>query len=414
MKKVNFASVRMSLYAVLVGLYVTSCGSPQTDPSPFPVAKIREAIGKPTALNLGDEIKGVTYVPLEATSDDGSLIDGVYDYAVTGKYIYVLPVKEPRIVLFDRNGRFIKTLIHEGQGPGEFSGMPTCIQADESRNRLYLYNGNQVYEYTLDGDFVRGYTHEYQVLYARHLGEDRLAGVSFPFQPFHDGAFGLGIFTVKGDTIAIKNDFYTPSLPREKCGFTIGIAANYSDMSRSVLFKTGSNDTVFSISADTIEAVCVLDLRNSEAEAIRSLDISDFSNIQDSKKAPEDIFVQDMFDTPNRYYFRLWYNEGSYVASVDKETGKTLVEKCEMPGSLKDLADANLQHGMEGTRSYRDFPIWGRVFGKELVQVVTPYELSLYKSLPAISFPKALDIDEEEGNPIFIFYSLKAPLSAGR
>lgn len=35
------------------------------------------------------------------TTDDASLIDGVYDYAVTDRYIYVFPVKEPRIVLFD-------------------------------------------------------------------------------------------------------------------------------------------------------------------------------------------------------------------------------------------------------------------------------------------------------------------------
>lgn len=50
---------------------------------------------KPGLLGLGDEIKGVTFVPLEVTTDDASLIDGVYDYAVTDRYIYVLPVKSP-------------------------------------------------------------------------------------------------------------------------------------------------------------------------------------------------------------------------------------------------------------------------------------------------------------------------------
>ena len=65
---------------------------------------------------IRDRIKGVTFVPLEVTTDDASLIDGVYDYAVTDRYIYVLPVKEPRIVLFDRQGRFIRTLVKEGQG----------------------------------------------------------------------------------------------------------------------------------------------------------------------------------------------------------------------------------------------------------------------------------------------------------
>lgn len=47
-----------------------------------------------------------------------SLLDGVSEYALTSKYIYVSPVKEQRIVQFDRKGHFIKTLIPFGQGPG--------------------------------------------------------------------------------------------------------------------------------------------------------------------------------------------------------------------------------------------------------------------------------------------------------
>ena len=126
-----------------------------------------------------------------------------------------------------------------------------------------------------------------------------------------------------------------------------------------MLFKTGSNDTVFCISADRISAACVLDLKNSDAEVIRSLDVTDMSNLRIEKKDPKDIFVQDMIEFPAHYYFRLLYNQGYYIASVDKKTGKTLVEKCEMPGSIYELADANLQHGMQGTRSYRNFPVWG-------------------------------------------------------
>ena len=140
-----------------------------------------------------------------------------------------------------------------------------------------------------------------------------------------------------------------------------------------MLFKTGSNDTVFCISADRISAACVLDLKNSDAEVIRSLDVTDMSNLRIEKKDPKDIFVQDMIEFPGHYYFRLLYNQGYYIASVDKKTGKTLVEKCVMPGSIYELADANLQHGMQGTRSYRNFPVWGRVIKDELVQVCLLY-----------------------------------------
>ena len=119
----------------------------------------------------------------------------------------------------------------------------------------------------------------------------------------------MGLFSRKGDTIAIKNDFYSFLLPHEKSGFTTSIASAYSDAQNSVLFKTGSNDTVFCISADRISAACVLDLKNSDAEVIRSLDVTDMSNLRIEKKDPKDIFVQDMIEFPAHYYFRLLYNQ---------------------------------------------------------------------------------------------------------
>ena len=401
MKSVKLASILFYLNSVFVVSCFVSCGSSPTEASSLLTADIRGGMDKPGLLGLGDEIKGVTFVPLEVTTDDASLIDGVYDYAVTDRYIYVLPVKEPRIVLFDRQGRFIRTLVKEGQGPGEFSGILPCIQVDERNDRFFLFSNNRVWEYTLEGEFIGQSTHEYSVIYMRHIGKDRFAAISFPFQPFNGGGFGLGLFSRKGDTIAIKNDFYSFLLPHEKSGFTTSIAPAYSDAQNSVLFKTGSNDTVFRISA-----ACVLDLKNSDAEVIRSLDVTDMSNLRIEKKDPKDIFVQDMIEFPEHYYFRLLYNQGYYIASVDKKTGKTLVEKCEMPGSIYELADANLQHGMQGTRSYRNFPVWGRVIKDELVQVVTPYELNLYKSLRSITIPQELNLKGEEGNPVFVFYSL--------
>lgn len=286
MKSVKLASILFYLNSVFVVSCFVSCGSSPTEASSLLTADIRGGMDKPGLLELGDVIKGVTFVPLEVTTDDASLIDGVYDYAVTDRYIYVFSVKEPRIVLFDRQGRFIRTLVKEGQGPGEFSGILPCIQVDERNDRLFLFSNNRVWEYTLEGEFIGQSTHEYSVIYMRHIGKDRFAAISFPFQPFNGGGFGLGLFSRKGDTIAIKNDFYSFLLPHEKSGFTTSIASAYSDAQNSVLFKTGSNDTVFCISADRISAACVLDLKNSDAEVIRSLDVTDMSNLRIEKRTP--------------------------------------------------------------------------------------------------------------------------------
>lgn len=383
-----------------------ACSSPKSDVSTCPIADVRAGISHPGSLKLSDEIEDVVYVPLEVTSNDASLIDGVANYAVTSQYIYVLPVKEQRIVLFDRQGHFIKTLIPFGQGPGEFSGYVASMQADEKNNRLYLFSTDRVEVYTLDGEPVRHFTHDYQVVYQYSLGNDRLAAVAMPYVPFQEGSFGIGIFAENGDTIAMKNDFYTPLVPRDKSGLTIRIAAAYSGQLKSVLFKTGCNDTVYRMSDNQILPACVLSLRNSDKEIVSSVDVTDFNSLRDFGDN-QDYFVSDIFETPARYYFRLRNNQGHLVASVDKETGETLVEKCEQPASLAELSAATLQHGMLGTRSYQGFPVWGSTAGNDLVQVVTAGELDFYKSLHSVSIPDQLKGLEEDSNPVFIFYKLK-------
>lgn len=62
----------------------------------------------------------------------------------------------------------------------------------------------------------------------------------------------------------MKNDFSSPLVSHEKAGFTIALATAYSDMEESVLFKTGSNDTVFRVTADDILPACVLRTGNSD------------------------------------------------------------------------------------------------------------------------------------------------------
>ena len=99
MKSVKLASILFYLNSVFVVSCFVSCGSSPTEASSLLTADIRGGMDKPGLLELGDEIKGVTFVPLEVTTDDASLIDGVYDYAVTDRYIYVFPVKEPRVNL---------------------------------------------------------------------------------------------------------------------------------------------------------------------------------------------------------------------------------------------------------------------------------------------------------------------------
>lgn len=385
-------------------LLLSSCNSTPTTPTACVTADIRKEMNNLSILPLDEEIESVTYVPLEVTADDASLIDGVIDFAITSKYIYVLVGKESRIVLFDRQGHFLRTFLQQGQGPNDFNGMIGFIQANEADDRFYVM-GNKVGVYTLEGKFVEDLPINFPIIYAHHLGKGRVGAIAMPLIPFQDGSFGIGVFRENGEMIMNKNDFYSPLVPRENSGFTFGILGSPSDVEQqSVLFKMASNDTIFRLSADTIQPALVARLGNSDEEIIRGL------NTQNIKRFPGDgdIFIVDMFETSRYFYLRMKLDETFYVASVDKQSGQTIVEQCDVPEKdANNLADINMQLGMIGTQSYNRFPIWGRVLGNNLVQVVTPYEMEIFKEQAKIAIPQGLEEINANENPVFIMYKIK-------
>lgn len=144
---------------------LTACHPKAETSIEIPSANLRELISSASTLALNEEIERAEYIPLRTTDNPQSLLDGAAGFAVTSKYIYVYPVKEQRIALFNRQGDFIRTLITFGQGPGEFNDMLSDIQADEERNRLYLFGMSGIWEYTLEGEYLQKYEYKQQALF---------------------------------------------------------------------------------------------------------------------------------------------------------------------------------------------------------------------------------------------------------
>lgn len=238
-----------------------------------------------------------------------------------------------------------------------------------------------------------------------NLSDKEIGAISFPFVPFEQGSFGMGIFTNQGDTVTIENNmFYSPLVPKEKSGFTMDIAASYSQYPPSMLFKSGSNDTIYRMKSNGIEPSFVVKLDNSDKQIARSLDITDFAGMRNLEDE-NDIAMTDIMETEKTLYLRFRYQHINHVASINKETGNVKIEKCHQPKDYMTMARANLLQGMSGTRSYKNFPVWGRVENKELIQVIIPYELSLYVNEP-ITIPTELKNIKEDENPVFAFYRL--------
>ena len=385
-----------------------ACQSPDdTQQADFQTVDIRSVINKDSQLDWNNHIQSSRYIQLQETNDEASLIDGISDFALSDQYIFILPIKERRIAMFDREGHFIKTLIKEGPGPDEFNGMLSGIQYDKQSNHLFLF-GNKISEYTLEGKLVRSVNQTRPTMFVRSLSPERFGAVAMAFMPFQNGSFGIGVIDDKDSLLFHKNDFYSPLVAPEKSGLTTHLASALSEYNHTMLFKIAGNDTLFRITTDTILPACVLRLDNSEEEIKRALDITDFSDIPGLKRDNRDIFVQDIQETKDYFYFRCRYNQGFNLIAVNKRTGEVLNERCEQPAPLQELAkNGTFVYGLLGSRSYNNFPVWGQFIGKELVQVVTPSELSAFKDMNSVTIPEELKNIDEEGNPIFIIHQLK-------
>lgn len=337
---------------------------------------------------------------MEITQDGASLIAGILDFTVTDSFIYILPMKESKIMQFDRKGHFVKNVVAYGEGPGEYNGFPQNIYADAAANRFYIANMDKTWEYTLSGEFVGVKKRTNMISYEYKIATDRYAAVSYLNVPFHiPGIFGVGVFSENEDTIVMKKNFLSlDNVPAEESGFTnVSVAWNQNNL----LFKTVSNDTVFRLIKDTIIPAYILKSQNSTREIIRGLKVRNSDGA-----APDDVWDWDMFETPSFFYYRFVLNNEFYIITMNRLTGEPSIQKCSVPtNDIYQLVQLNRLLGLVGVKlSNMKIPFWGSRFGKELVQIITAPEWLFFKDK---GYVKGMDNLTEDDNPIVVVAKLK-------
>lgn len=355
------------------------------------------AVGKIFSV---DEIDSIEYIPLEITPDGSSLIAGILDFTITDNFIYILPLKEQKVMQFDRKGHFVKDVVVYGEGPGEYNGFPQNIYADETVDRLYIANMDKTWVYTSSGEFVEVRKRANMISYEYKIAADRYAAVSYLNVPFHiPGIFGIGVFSEKEDTVTIKRDFLSlGNVSAEVSGFTnISVAWNQNN----VLFKTISNDTVYRLTENDIVPAYVLMLKNSPHEIVRGLEVRNSDGA-----AQDDIWGWDMFETTSFFYYRFILNNEFYVVAVNRLTGESYIEKCAMPtDDIYQLIQLNSLLGLVGVKfPGAEIPFWGYRFGEDLVQIFTAPEWTFFKDN---GYVKGMDELTEDGNPVVVVAKMK-------
>ena len=102
-----------------------------------------------------DEIADVEYIPLETT--DSVLLGGSLEESFSGDMVVLADRKDGTVSFFNRQGKFLRSFNHKGQGDKEYTAArATCV--DFEREEVFIYDYPLRYRimvYSFDGEFKR-------------------------------------------------------------------------------------------------------------------------------------------------------------------------------------------------------------------------------------------------------------------
>lgn len=106
-----------------------------------------------TPLLLSEITETLIAIDLELTDDSIINPEGIRRIVVSDNYVVVLKLNQ--ILVFDKEGKFIRSIGRQGQGPGSFNHIQN-IAIDEENKRIFILNSRprRIISYKLNGEFL--------------------------------------------------------------------------------------------------------------------------------------------------------------------------------------------------------------------------------------------------------------------
>lgn len=117
------------------------------------------------------------FVQLETT--DESLLDGIFQIRITEDRLFIINQKFDKVLVFNKNGKFITAIGSFGSGPGEYLS-PCAIHIDENNNRISIADRNRLklLHYSLDSYQYLSSQPLFNFIYCTWLSDGNIAWVS--------------------------------------------------------------------------------------------------------------------------------------------------------------------------------------------------------------------------------------------
>jgi len=203
--------MKQNLFSLLVSCSLLFSCSSDSKNSEF--VEIPVDIDQNNSLTLSEITETMTAIELELTDEsvmNPQLINRVFicdDNVI---------VTERKILIFNTNGKFIRSIGSKGQGPGEYNSIANSA-IDEKNKRLFVNASNKIIVY----DFYGNYLREYSIIQKggsirdiNYINNELLVIVEYTGREYEKGIFNHSIIYQLNeelqitDSCTIRNDYF--------------------------------------------------------------------------------------------------------------------------------------------------------------------------------------------------------------
>jgi hypothetical protein len=265
------------------------------------------------SMNLSEIAERVEYIPLQTT--DSSMMEYIDDFIITHDYIFIKDGL--KVLKYDKNGRFIRSMFNVGRGPEE--AFPVCFTVDEVGKLVYVFDRNKYVK-------IYDYNGKYQNTIKKLINPlESLPPWSIGF--FNNNLFIsiaqrpkikyiYSCFDLKNDSIRIiyKNNRKYDKLQEEKWPAVIPYDYDYQITDSTIMFKEKFCDTIFKVDKNFMtEPRYIIDLGTQKLEWE---DWRDYGMFGFASGLPYGYWVQSFKETKTFLFLVLTSHKGPELFTV--------------------------------------------------------------------------------------------------
>ncbi len=262
-------------------------------------------------ITLSEIADDISYIPL----DNIIPIGVTYSMRITDENIYV-NFKDVGIVQYDRYGKYIRNIGHQGRGPGEYRyGMDFAI--DDDNMRIYVRDNGKVKVYSHSGNFLRDMPCK-EYISGSSLGLEMLNSLLFIPDYILDAREGEPKYNwifldTLGNLVSSKENSARTFYPN------YGVSGAIYKFDKRLFYFNPFNDTVFSISSDLKDNAAYLFPRDAHRRPEGGFGSDPWSQLSTL------FIVIRMFESKNFIFLEYAFHNENSILLINKTLKKTFL-----------------------------------------------------------------------------------------